>query len=150
MTVAKVIVVDEARCLACKQCVIECALAHSEATSLAEALSAGVPLQARIRLEPTETGAVPVQCRQCAEAPCMVACPVDAMSREGDGPVLIDAELCVGCRLCVKACPYDSVWMASVGRLAVKCDLCIGLPGPACVAGCPTGALRLCIKNKPE
>ncbi len=140
----KHIAVDEALCLACKQCVIECALAHSDAGSPAEAVAGEVPLEARVHIEPTETGAIPVICRQCEDAPCMEACPVDAMTRDGDGPVLIDAELCVGCRKCVKVCPYDSVWMSVVGRLAIKCDLCTASGSPACVAGCPTGALRFC------
>ncbi len=144
----KIIVADETRCLACKQCVIECALAHSEADSVAEAIAGGVPLQSRIRVEPTDAGATATQCRHCAEAPCIEACPVDAITREGDGPVLIDAETCVGCKKCVKACPYDSIEMAVVGRLAIKCDLCKDQSGPACVAGCPTQALSFC--KKPE
>ncbi|MBW1667064.1 MAG: hypothetical protein JRJ66_03205 [Deltaproteobacteria bacterium] len=43
---------------------------------------------------------VPRYCRHCAKPPCKVACPVDAISRNERGIVLIDNDLCMGCRKC--------------------------------------------------
>ena len=36
---AKMIVVNEQRCLGCKTCVLECAMAHTEAKNLVEAIA---------------------------------------------------------------------------------------------------------------
>ncbi len=147
---AKFIVVDEIRCLACKQCMAECALAHSEAESLVDALADGAKLQARVHITQGARGVMVVRCMHCEDAACIEACPKDAISRDGDdGPVLIDAELCTGCQLCIKACPFDAVSMsASEERKVVKCDLCVKcVPAgeePACVLACPTRAIQYC------
>jgi anaerobic carbon-monoxide dehydrogenase iron sulfur subunit len=147
--VAKFIVVDETRCLACKQCVTECALAHSEAETLVEAVVDGASLQSRVHVEPAGEAAIPMQCRHCEDAPCMMVCPTEAISRcESDGPVLIDVDRCIGCRCCLLACPFGVIDMSAEGAAAVKCDLCIGRTTegqePACVAACPTKAIRYC------
>lgn len=144
---AKIIVVDEVRCLGCKSCVIQCALAHSQAGTLVEALGADPPPQARVYVEPAEQYGTPLQCRHCEDAPCVAVCPTEALSRSGEGqPVLLDAERCIGCKCCIFICPFGVIEMSRDGRAAVKCDLCAertaaGLE-PACVTACPTGALK--------
>ena len=147
---AKFIVVDEAHCLACRQCMTDCALAHAEAKSLVEAVTGETPMQPRVHVRTTEQGVVLVRCQHCEDAPCIESCPKDAISRaEGDGPVLIDADLCIGCRLCMKACPFDAISMSvAEERKVVKCDLCADRTEagqePACVLACPTKAIRYC------
>jgi len=49
---------------------------------------------------------MPVQCHQCANPPCVDACPVQATWREPDGIVVVDYDWCIGCRYCEAACPY--------------------------------------------
>ena len=39
-------------------------------------------------------------------------------------------------------CPFGVIQKDEARHVAVKCDLCPDLPGPACVAACPTDALR--------
>ncbi len=147
---AKFIVVDETHCLACKQCTVECALAHCEAGSVVDALAGEVLPQPRVHLETTDTGVKLVRCMHCEEAACIEACPKDAISREGDdGPVIIDAELCIGCKLCIKACPFDAISMSTAEeKKVVKCDLCAARrqvgDEPACVLACPTKAIQYC------
>ena len=43
---------------------------------------------------------MPVQCHQCANAPCMKVCPVQATWQEKDGIVVVDYNWCIGCRYC--------------------------------------------------
>jgi len=143
----KVIIVDDKRCLSCRQCMIECALAHGEVDTLAEAVAEGVPLQPRLHVEPAGEYGMPMQCRHCQDAPCKAVCPTGAISRASDDePVLIDQQLCIGCTYCVVACPFGAIDMAREGKAMVKCDLCFERTkageAPACVSGCPTGALE--------
>lgn len=50
---------------------------------------------------------VPVPCQMCQSPPCVNVCPVGATWSTPEGPVLIDQERCIGCRMCMAACPYD-------------------------------------------
>ncbi|GAB7017567.1 4Fe-4S ferredoxin N-terminal domain-containing protein [Halostagnicola bangensis] len=46
-------------------------------------------------------------CQHCSDAPCEKVCPTTARhTRESDGLVLTDYEVCIGCRYCQVACPY--------------------------------------------
>lgn len=143
---AKFIVVDETRCLACKQCMISCALAHSEAETLAQAVTAGTPIQPRVHVEPVGEYGMPMQCRHCSDAPCVAICPTGAIARSADdAPVLIDRQRCIGCQYCLLACPFGAIDMVRDGKAVLKCDMCIELTEaggePACVSACPTCAL---------
>ena len=56
--------------------------------------------------------------------------------------VLIDEELCTGCKDCIEACPLGVMQFDNEKNVAQKCDLCVdrlssGL-SPACVAACPS------------
>ena len=144
---AKIIVVDEQRCLGCRSCELECAMAHTEASSLVEALSAEVPPQSRVHVEALGPFGMPLQCRHCEDAPCMAVCPTEAIHRPSpDGPVLLDPERCIGCRCCLIVCPFGVIDLSRDGKAMIKCDLCQERTqagqDPACVAACPTGALK--------
>lgn len=76
----------------------------------------------------------------------MMICPSEAIYRETDlGPVLIDADRCIGCKMCIVACPFGVIEFSPDGGVAVKCDQCIERTAagedPACVEACPTRAL---------
>jgi Fe-S-cluster-containing dehydrogenase component len=47
-------------------------------------------------------------CNQCANPPCVRACPTQATFQRPDGIVMMDFHRCIGCRFCMAACPYGS------------------------------------------
>ena len=80
-------------------------------------------------------------CRQCADAACAAACPVQAIGAKSPANArVVDKSKCIGCRTCVSACPFRMMAVdEEVGR-ATKCTLCDGKP--KCVEACPAAALR--------
>ena len=58
------------------------------------------------------------------------------------GLVLIDEELCIGCKECLEACPFGAMQYNDDQETAVKCDLCFDRlkndQTPACYSVCPT------------
>ena len=89
--------------------------------------------------DPVHYGA---ECLHCADAPCKNACPVDAILRDAKGLVLIDNDLCIGCKECLAACPFGAMQFDDDQETAVKCDLCVERlkndQAPACYSVCPT------------
>jgi formate dehydrogenase iron-sulfur subunit len=85
-------------------------------------------------------------CWHCLEPTCVSVCPVGALSRTDEGPVVYDAERCIGCRYCIMACPFDVPkyqWDQAVPVVG-KCVMCAGRVREgrptACAEVCPTGA----------
>jgi len=143
----KTIVCRIERCLGCRSCEIACALAHCEFDDLREAVAAEPKPERRVRVVAAGPHGLPLQCRHCEDAPCIAICPTGAIYRDSDaGPVLLDRERCIGCKFCVVVCPFGAIDLSRDGKAVVKCDLCIERTEageePACVAACPTGALR--------
>ncbi|HEV2457858.1 MAG TPA: 4Fe-4S dicluster domain-containing protein, partial [Ktedonobacterales bacterium] len=90
-------------------------------------------------------------CLHCEDALCVTVCPTGASyKRAEDGIVLVDPEICIGCKLCSWACPYGAREFDEEAGVMRKCTLCVDriynkdLPEaerePACVAACPTRA----------
>lgn len=91
----------------------------------------------------------PKSCLHCEDAPCVTVCPTGASyKREEDGIVLVDEDLCIGCKLCAWACPYGAREFDAPTGVMKKCTLCIDRiynehlenPVPACVSTCPARA----------
>jgi len=144
---AKTIVVNIEKCLACKSCELACALAHSKSKVLEEAVAESPRPQRMVTVEAAGEFAVPMQCRHCEDAPCITVCPTAAIYRDRvNDPVLIDKDRCIGCRFCLIVCPFGVIEVSRDGKAVAKCDLCIEETKtgqePACVASCPTGALQ--------
>jgi len=144
----KAIMVNIEKCLACKSCEIACAVAHSKSRVLEEAITERPMPQRRVTVEAAGKHAVPLQCRHCEDAPCITVCPTKAIYRQqAESPVLINPDLCIGCKFCIMVCPFGVIGTSSDGKVALKCDLCIERTKagqePACVEACPTGALKL-------
>lgn len=93
----------------------------------------------------------PRSCLHCAEPACVTVCPTGASyKRAEDGIVLVDEDLCIGCKLCSWACPYGAREFDEDAGVMKKCTLCIDRIYnesfaeidriPACVATCPASA----------
>ncbi len=87
------------------------------------------------------------QCMHCLAPACASACPVRAMDKSPEGPVVYNASKCMGCRYCMIACPFDvpKYEYESAAPRVRKCTFCAerqkqGLK-PACTEVCPSGAL---------
>ncbi|MEZ5648483.1 MAG: 4Fe-4S dicluster domain-containing protein [Alphaproteobacteria bacterium] len=103
----------------------------------------------------------PKSCLHCEDAPCVTVCPTGASyKREEDGIVLVNADTCIGCKLCSWACPYGAREYDEDAGVMKKCTLCIDKiynaaleptsRVPACVSSCPTGARSFGDLGNPE
>jgi anaerobic carbon-monoxide dehydrogenase iron sulfur subunit len=149
------IVVDHEKCVACKRCVLGCTIEHSGSKELFEAILEGRPSRSCITVNPVKEVAVPTACHHCEAAVCVVACPTGALFRQGTRePVVLDHDLCVGCRNCIVVCPFGVPKMRADGTQVYKCDLCIERierdEVPACVESCRTGTLTFRVAEKTE
>jgi formate dehydrogenase iron-sulfur subunit len=86
-------------------------------------------------------------CKHCQHAGCLEACPTGAIIRSEFGSVVIQQDICNGCKYCIPSCPYGviSLDMESDGKTH-KCTLCYdrlkGGMEPACAKACPTDSIQ--------
>ena len=118
-------------CMGCHACEVACKQEHQ--------LGVGPRL---VRVVEKSADFFPVYCHHCTRAPCKAACPVEAISRNAQGAVLIDNDLCIGCKECLEACPFGAMQFDDESEVAIKCDMCQARrangQSPACQAVCPT------------
>ncbi|WP_417913281.1 4Fe-4S dicluster domain-containing protein [Candidatus Electronema sp. TJ] len=139
----EMIYVRPEKCLGCRSCEIACRVAHADEQSLAAALSQLHPPKKRLFVGQQGSVKQPVFCRHCEDAPCVAACITGSLHKDGQGFVRCRPERCIGCWSCILACPFGVISRDASLRTAVKCDRCQARAVPACVAACPTKALRL-------
>jgi carbon-monoxide dehydrogenase iron sulfur subunit len=135
------------RCLGCRACEIACALVHAKSQDIFKAVQEDPKPRRRVNVESAGDRGLPLQCRHCENAPCIMVCPTEAMHRDSErGPVLIDEERCIGCKLCMVVCPFGAIAASADGKAVLKCDLCqkrlAAGEEPACVSACLTHALQ--------
>ncbi|MDR1194696.1 MAG: 4Fe-4S dicluster domain-containing protein [Peptococcaceae bacterium] len=136
----KRIYVKEDWCLGCHLCEYNCAYANSGNPDMVKALK-DVAIRPRIRIEEAGGISFAVSCRHCEEPLCVRNCITGSL-RIVDGVITVDQEKCVGCFTCVLSCPYGAVMPTAAG-VVQKCELCLrnAAGSPACVTGCPNGAI---------
>ncbi|MGA1874178.1 MAG: 4Fe-4S dicluster domain-containing protein [bacterium] len=141
----KEILVAYDKCMGCRSCETACAVAHSEAGNVIVAVLHGEKPLKRIFTHQVMDKKIPLNCRNCEDAPCLDACITGAMHWTSDGLVTNEGgeQECTGCWMYVMVCPYGVIRSLPDKRKAIKCDrMCFGdTEEPACVRACPTGAL---------
>ena len=136
----KRVYVNEEHCLGCHLCEYYCAFANSGINDMVKALK-NKTIYPRIRVEEDNGVTYAVSCRHCTDPICVRSCISGALTKK-DGAVFIDKNKCVGCLTCVLVCPYGAVSQDENGAVQ-KCELCLknSVGEPACVKGCPNGAI---------
>ncbi|MDP1877374.1 MAG: NrfD/PsrC family molybdoenzyme membrane anchor subunit [Actinomycetota bacterium] len=134
--------IDQRTCIGCHACTVACKTEHD------------IPVgQFRTWVKYVDKGEYPnttremgvMRCNHCTDAPCVTACPTQALFIREDGIVDFDNERCIGCKMCMQACPYDAIYIDEETHTAAKCNFCAhridaGLE-PACVQVCPTQSI---------
>jgi formate dehydrogenase iron-sulfur subunit len=142
----RAILFDAEKCIGCRQCVEACKdwnelprgnyFAINDSTWLA-------------MMPPVLEGRGDVwgrkSCMHCEYPLCAAVCPVEAITKYDEGPVVIDQAKCIGCEYCIHACPWHVIAKNELTGKSTKCTMCNDrIPNgeaPFCVQICPVQAL---------
>ncbi|WP_099188444.1 4Fe-4S dicluster domain-containing protein [Tepidibacter mesophilus] len=161
------VVADLNKCIGCKACELACFAVHNKNNNVGYTVGTVMtPVIPRLYLVKTPSVTMPIQCRQCEDAPCAKSCSVGAISQK-DNTIIVDEKKCIGCKNCLMACPFGAIDLLPqydngeeviqlnlkeesydglekvVKFTAYKCDLCIENDKKACINACPNNALRV-------
>lgn len=166
------VVANSNKCIGCKACEVACFTVHNGNNNVVATVgTVTTPIIPRLNVIRGEGYAMPVQCRQCEDAPCANVCPVGAIKQENN-IIVVDEKACIGCKTCLMACPVGAIDLLAqynngeeviqinlmedgedglkekVKSVAYKCDLCKESGKPACVNACPQKVLTLVTPEK--
>jgi formate dehydrogenase iron-sulfur subunit len=145
---SKAILYDATLCIGCKQCESACAeqnkLPYDDKVA-AESIQSDHKFTVVLTKDDKYMRRL---CQHCDHPACASVCPVGALHKTADGPVVYDVWKCIGCRYCMMACAF-SVPKYEWGSLNPKVTKCIMCPdrvaegrATACASACPTGATK--------
>ncbi len=108
-------VIDLDKCTACQACTVACRAENNVPITGPEQYDQGREISFTEVFQDLEGdypfvsgGFVPRPCLHCENAPCVRVCPVGATFHNEHGAVVIDYDICIGCRFCTVACPYTA------------------------------------------
>lgn len=152
--------VDTTKCIGCRGCQIACKQWNqngTDKTTLGSTFTNPPKLNSKTYtniafFESEQNGAVSWNfarngCFHCKKPACASVCPVEALVKTPEGPVIYRDERCIGCRYCLLACPFNvpKYEWEKISPKVQKCNFCYDrlLAGmiPACAKSCPTGTI---------
>jgi TPP-dependent indolepyruvate ferredoxin oxidoreductase alpha subunit len=138
-TVRQFVSCDPDKCSGCDICEYICSFEKEKAFN---------PVKSRIRaIKLNPLSVMAVTCRACKDAPCVAACPEDALKQSAEnGTIMVDEGKCNGCGWCITACQYGALTIHPDTKKATVCDTCEG--DPICVQWCPERALSFSGQTK--
>lgn len=165
--------VDLDACTGCKACVAACGslngLAPDEQWRRTGTLH--VPVSAQVPTVGTDSACgtatasacgvgsevrtVTSACHHCVDPACLNGCPAEAYEKDPiTGIVRHLDDACIGCQYCTLMCPYDVPDYRKDLGIVRKCDMCTDRlaegEAPACVQGCPQGAITISVVDTAE
>jgi len=154
------VLVDTTECIGCRRCEYACQSAHDMPTEAMSSYDDRSVFDEMRRPDHTaltiineyeneqQPVTVKIQCMHCDHPACVSACIVGAFSKQENGSVVWDSDMCIGCRYCMIACPFQIPafeYEKAIQPRIMKCDFCIDRTSegkvPACVEICPVEAL---------
>ena len=142
-------------CIGCDACYVSCKT-EWDVPALKDAFRTKVfEVEDEDRFGNPVIGFLPTLCNHCDNAACVDVCPTGAsFKRSEDGIVLVDPDMCIGCKACMVACPYNARYYDEHKKAVDKCTFCLprtsnGLD-PACVVTCVGSSRNFGDLNDPE
>ncbi len=145
-------VIEAKRCIDCKACMVACEIENQVPLGhhrnwVGQIGPTGVFPALGLQFEPGN-------CMHCENPPCLRVCPTGATYQRADGIVLVDDDVCIGCRYCIQACPYDARYFDETRGVVDKCTACVHRVDagqvPACVETCVGGSRHFGDLNDPS
>jgi len=167
----KAMLIDTTKCIGCRACQVACKSWNNlpgESTRFSETWSNPRYLDAdnytRIIFREVTTPEgdlrwhfISRRCMHCLTPACASACPVGALKKLPDGPVVYNDEICIGCRYCMAGCPFSARsfnwrdprpyiketypdYPTREPGMVEKCDFCAKLLAKGQLPGCVTAS----------
>lgn len=140
-------VIDQERCIGCEACSIACRIENITKNFWiqVETQGGGQKDTPKGNFPNLEMNFLPKLCNHCNNPPCVDSCPTEALIKREDGLVILDKDLCTGCKDCMNVCPYNVIKFDGANNIIEKCNLCVHRIDqdlePFCVICCEGQAL---------
>lgn len=137
---------DVTECVGCGECYSACKVKNGLKEPKEDFLTDHLSQHTYTVLEDHDGNYMRRMCMHCSDPACASVCPIAAIVKTAEGPVVYDGDKCMGCRYCMQACPHHIPryeWFSNTPVIH-KCTMCYDRvkngEQTACAEACPTGA----------
>ncbi|MBM3813244.1 MAG: 4Fe-4S dicluster domain-containing protein [Acidimicrobiia bacterium] len=140
---------DVTKCIGCGACSEACLESNRLPAAAEPAANLGPDTFTVLKTLPQPSGEEAYYrrlCMHCLDPACASVCPVGALEKTANGPVVYHEKPCLGCRYCIQACAFNVPryeWDSLTPRVR-KCTFCserlMRGESNACAEACPAGA----------